>query len=96
MYIGHKLYIPYVFTSDTKNIHAHHALYHCRKNNIQMYNFFDQTPQLQFFFAARSVRLLSQGSYYSRAAFILLESQETSMTDKVRTSETVTAARRCQ
>ena len=37
--------------------------------------FFDQTPRL---LAARFVRLLFEGGYYLRAAFISLESQETS------------------
>ena len=50
--------------------------------------FFDQTPWLLFI-----SRLILCG-YYSRAAFISLESQE--RLDKVCTSETVTVARHCQ
>ena len=38
--------------------------------------FFDQTPQLLFYFAAHFVQLLFKGGYYSRAAFISLESPE--------------------
>ena len=49
-------------------------------NNFEIPYFFNQTPRLLFISLLVFVRLLFEGGYYSRAAFISLESPETSST----------------